>query len=110
MADHQFTPAEQQQLRASLARKFSLSPRALNELIDSALQESERATSIHQFTQLVNSHCDNSEKFALVKAMWEIALADGELDKYEEHSIRKMADLLYVPHSEFIRARNLVRG
>lgn len=110
MADHQFSAAEQQGLRESLARKFPLTPQALDELIASARQETERATSIHQFTQLVNHHCLPAEKFALVKAMWELALVDGHLDKYEEHTIRKVADLIYLPHSEFIRAKSQARA
>jgi uncharacterized tellurite resistance protein B-like protein len=34
-----------------------------------------------------------------------VALSDQRLDKYEEHQIRQIADWLYIPHKEFIRAR-----
>jgi hypothetical protein len=27
------------------------------------------------------------------------------VDKYEEHLVRRLADLLYVPHSDFIRMK-----
>ncbi|MEC8444130.1 MAG: TerB family tellurite resistance protein, partial [Pseudomonadota bacterium] len=33
----------------------------------------------------------------------------GNLDKYEEHIIRRIAELLYLPHSEFIRTKLLAR-
>ncbi len=45
-----------------------------------------------------------------MKAMWEMAYADGDLNKYEDHIIRKVADLIYVPHSEFIRTKSLVKA
>jgi uncharacterized tellurite resistance protein B-like protein len=45
-----------------------------------------------------------------MKAMWEMAYADGNLDKYEDYIIRKVADLIYVPHSEFIRAKSLIKA
>jgi uncharacterized tellurite resistance protein B-like protein len=45
-----------------------------------------------------------------MKAMWEMAYADGDLDKYEDYIIRKVADLIYVPHTEFIRAKSLVKA
>jgi uncharacterized tellurite resistance protein B-like protein len=45
-----------------------------------------------------------------MKAMWEMAYADGDLDKYEDYIIRKIADLIYVPHTEFIRAKSLVKA
>jgi uncharacterized tellurite resistance protein B-like protein len=42
--------------------------------------------------------------------MWELAYADAELDKYEEYVIRKVADLIYVSHSEFIRAKTVAKA
>lgn len=45
-----------------------------------------------------------------MKAMWEMAYADGNLDKYEDYIIRKVADLIYVPHTEFIRAKSQVKS
>ncbi len=37
--------------------------------------------------------------------MWQIAYADGQLDKYEEYMIRRVTELTYVSHSDFIRAK-----
>jgi uncharacterized tellurite resistance protein B-like protein len=110
MADHQFSEQELASLGHSLIRKYSLSTDEISELISLAKSESNHATSLHQFTQIVNQHCDNKEKFNLVKAMWEMAYADGSVDKYEDYLIRKVADLIYLPHSEFIRAKSLVKG
>ena len=47
----------------------------------------------------------DAEKSALLRSMWQVAFADGNVDKYEEHLIRKIAALIYVPHSEFIRTK-----
>lgn len=110
MADHQFSEVELDNLGAILNRKFSLSSDELAELISLAKNETNHATSLHQFTQLINQHCTTEEKFKLMKAMWEMAYADGDLDKYEDYIIRKVADLIYVPHTEFIRAKSLVKA
>ena len=40
--------------------------------------------------------------------LWRVALADSELDKHEDYLVRKVADLLYVPHQDLIRIRNRV--
>lgn len=109
MADHQFSEVELGNLTTILERKFSLSHDELNELIGLAKNETNHATSLHQFTQLINQYCTTEEKFKLMKAMWEMAYADGNLDKYEDYIIRKVADLIYVPHTEFIRAKSLVK-
>lgn len=110
MADHQFSEVEMNNLAVILERKFSLSNDELTELIGLAKNETNHATSLHQFTQLINQYCTTEEKFKLMKAMWEMAYADGNLDKYEDYIIRKVADLIYVPHSEFIRAKSLVKA
>ena len=37
--------------------------------------------------------------------MWAVAYADGNVDKYEEHLIRQVAELTYVPHSDYIQSK-----
>ncbi len=110
MVDHQFSDSELHSLSDSLSRKYSLTTDEISELISLAKSESNHATSLHQFTQIVNQHCNGAEKFNLIKAMWEIAFADGNLDKYEDYLIRKVADLIYLPHAEFIRAKSQVKA
>lgn len=104
-ADRDFDPQELQKLKSLLARKFDLDTSQLQELTNLAESEQESATSLYQFTQLINQGCRPDEKYHLLQSMWEIAYADGNLDKYEEHLIRKVAELIYVPHNEFIRAK-----
>lgn len=109
MADHIFDERELVSLQKLLQQKFSISVAQIAELIALAKEESSEATSLHQFTQLVHQHCSAQEKFALLVAMWELAFADQTLDKHEEYIIRKVADLIYVPHSEFIRAKVMAK-
>ncbi|HSC69371.1 MAG TPA: TerB family tellurite resistance protein [Cellvibrio sp.] len=110
MADHQFASQEIDNLSVILERKFSLAQDELADLINLAKNETNHATSLHQFTQLINQYCSTEEKFNLMKAMWEMAYSDGNLDKYEDYIIRKIADLIYVPHTEFIRAKSVVKA
>ncbi|WP_323815449.1 TerB family tellurite resistance protein [Cellvibrio sp. NN19] len=110
MADQKFSDIELDNLGKILTQKFNLSYEEQNELISLAKNETNHATSLHQFTQLINQSCNYDEKFKLMIAMWEMAYADGNLDKYEDYVIRKVADLIYVPHSEFIRAKSQVKS
>lgn len=109
MADHVFNEHELQSLQKLLQQKFSINPQQIHELIELAKEESSEATSLHQFTRLVHEHCDQQEKFELLVSMWELALADQIVDKHEEYIIRKVADLIYVPHTEFIRAKFIAK-
>ncbi|RLA48456.1 MAG: hypothetical protein DRR42_16735 [Gammaproteobacteria bacterium] len=107
--DREATNEEEMMIKTLLTENFDLSPAATKELIELAKQEVAEATSLYQFTELVNQHFSQTEKFNLMKQLWQIALADDILDKYEESLIRQLADLLHIPHSQFIRAKNLVK-
>lgn len=109
-ADFQKKPEEQAAIEAALNKKFSLESSQLAHLIELAEQEAREATSTYQFTRLINDHYSPEQKYKLVKVLWEIAFADGDISKYEDHLIRKVAELIYLPHSEFIRAKLAVQN
>jgi uncharacterized tellurite resistance protein B-like protein len=110
MADSHLSSTEITSLSNSLINKFNLTPQEVDEIIALAEEKTNKATSLHQFTQLINQQCTVEEKFKLMLSLWEVAYADGNLDKYEDYVIRKIADLIYVPHSEFIRAKSIVKA
>ena len=53
----------------------------------------------------VNRACSEAEKLRLVEQLWRVANADSVIHKYEEHLIRRIADLLHIPHRAFIVAK-----
>lgn len=110
MADHVFDERELARLEQQLQQQFAIPSAQIHELIELAKEESAQATSLHQFTQLIHQHCTPAEKFDLLVSMWDLAFADDELSKYEEYVIRKVADLIYVSHSEFIRAKQQAKS
>ncbi|GGY65678.1 hypothetical protein GCM10011613_06950 [Cellvibrio zantedeschiae] len=110
MADHVFDEREMQSLKLHLKQKFAIADAQLNELIDLAKEESSEATSLHQFTSLIHQHCNAQEKFELLVSMWEVAFVDEDLNKYEEYVIRKVADLIYMSHAEFMRAKSIAKN
>ncbi|WP_049722276.1 tellurite resistance TerB family protein [Gilvimarinus polysaccharolyticus] len=107
--DRVFEDAEFNEFKHIVANVYEISDADLEELCSIARDKQENATSLYQFTQLINDHCTTEEKFTLVKSMWQIALADGDLDKYEEHLIRRVAELIYLSHTDFLVARNAAR-
>nr|WP_298414194.1 TerB family tellurite resistance protein [uncultured Halomonas sp.] len=104
-ADYQRDPRELELLKLKLQQRFTLDDTAVDELMQLADEEAEQAVDHFQFVRLVNEHYDYDDKVILVELMWELAYADDELDAHEEHRIRKLADLLFVRHSDFIRTK-----
>ena len=109
-ADHSVDPGELDRIKSILQQKFGLDTEQLNLLTELARSEQDEATSLYQFTQLINEHCNPEDKFKLITAMWEVAFADDTIDKYEEHLIRRVSDLIYVSHSDFIRAKHAAQS
>lgn len=107
--DQNFDASEFETLQRILQDLFKLSADECTTLTALAHAESDESTSMYQFTQLVNQHCSNNDKFDLLVNMWQIAYADGDLDKYEEYIIRKVSDLIYMAHGDFIRAKHAAR-
>ncbi len=88
--------------------QFDLDEHDAQLLLGDARQSTEQAISLYEFTDVLNQQLDKAGKFQLIKNMWQVAYADGRLDRYEDHLIRKVAELIYVKHSDFIRAKLLV--
>ncbi len=104
-SDYEQDAAEVAKIRRLLIRHFSLSQAEIDSFMDNAHQLIQDSTSLYPFTRFINDNCNNQEKYMLVLSLWEVAAEDGSIDKYEEHLIRKIAELIYLPHPEFIRAK-----
>ena len=104
-ADFTQDEAEQQAMEALLSRSLGLSVNKVHELMITASAQVDEATSLYEFTRVINDHYSAEQKLRLVGAMWAVAYADGDLDKYEEALIRQVAELTYVPHPDYIRSK-----
>jgi len=104
-ADQEMSQAELDLIAAALERTFRLAPQAARDLIEQARREHDASVGLYGYTRVINEHWDEPAKFDLVVALWRLALADDVLDRYEEHTIRKIAELLYLDHDRFIEAK-----
>ncbi len=104
-ADYNRDVEEMAAIERALTKTFDLKSEQLAELIQLAEEENKEAVSLYQFTTLIKDHYSAEQRFELVKMLWQVAVADGHISKYEDYFIRKIADLIYLPHSEFIRAK-----
>jgi uncharacterized tellurite resistance protein B-like protein len=111
--DGSIDDAERVKVMHAVETKFGLPKEEVAELLRLAEQEAQEATDYYQFTRLVNEGFTPLQKERLIEQLWRVAYADGELNRYEEHLVRKIADLIYVPHAAFIaaklRAKNFVK-
>ena len=109
-SDAHVSSTEEAVILRAIKATFELTEEEADSVIATANRETDEAVSFYEFTRVINDQFSAEQKSELVKMLWEVAVADGHIDDYEDHYIRKIADLIYVPHSEFIRTKLLVLG
>jgi uncharacterized tellurite resistance protein B-like protein len=103
--DDHFSAEERAAVLSSVERKFGLTGEESAQLLSLAEAEASGAHDFYQFTSRINASFPQERKLRLVEELWQVAYADATLHRHEEHLIRRVADLLHVPHSDFIRAK-----
>lgn len=104
-ADFENQPVELQTVRQALREQFALSDAALDKLVGDAAASAREAVSFHGPVARLNAELSQDEKRGLMHWLWRVAAADGRVDPQEEGLLRKLADLLYVPHADYLRAK-----
>jgi uncharacterized tellurite resistance protein B-like protein len=104
-ADFEHQPAELEAVREGLRAQLGLDEAQLDALLGQAQRSATSAVSLHGPLSRLNAELDADDKRALIAWLWRVAAADGRIDAHEEHLLRKLADLLYIPHADYIRAK-----
>jgi len=107
--DSRIDAREKQTLALVLKETFALEQDSLEELLNLAETAATQATSLFEFTSLINESYSYEQRVKLIENLWRVAFADHKLDRYEEHMIRMVADLIYIRHSDFIRTKLQVK-
>ena len=107
-ADYEQDPREEAAKLHLLQQLFDIGPQKAVELLERAKSYCKRAVSVYEFTSKLRDS-DYQHRIVLIEAMWQVAYADGNLDKYEEHLIRQVAELAFVPHSDYIKCKLAAR-
>lgn len=106
---------------AENAEEFAAAERALSDLFDLGPGESaallaegrEKARQLTSYfapVSAIKRDFTLPQRVRLIEHLWRVAYADGRLDAYEDHFVRKIAHLLYVPNTDSILARNRARS
>ena len=109
-SDHQLDERESEEFIRVLQETFDLDSEDVDEIAGLAHAQADHATSLYEFTRLINDHYSYQDKVQLIENLWRLAFADETLDKYEEGLIRRIADLIHVSHGDFIQAKLRVKS
>lgn len=104
-ADDEWSTEEESTVKQLLIHTLNIEPDQANTLFQEAKNHQQNAHDLYELTQTINNQFSPEQKFNLIVSLWQVAYADGNLDRFEDHIIRKIAELIYVSHSDFIRAK-----
>jgi uncharacterized tellurite resistance protein B-like protein len=105
-ADDVFDESEFDRVLQLVEKHFQLTPEQAAELVNQASDEAEDLVSVYEFTEILHKHLDEGEKARIVGLRWQIAYAEGRLDKYEDALVLKISDLLYVSRGRVMRLKH----
>jgi len=90
----------------AMREEFGIPNEELALMITGVTRPENRLTSYHGPVALINKGYAPDQKAQFIERLWRVAMADGEIDMYEDQLVRKLADLLYVSHDDFILAKH----
>ncbi len=108
-ADHDIAEAELETIRTALIRQFGLTDDEVEAIITESHDRHEESVGMHAFTRTLVEAFDEQQRFELVTHLWRLAYSDMTIDRFEEHTIRRISELLYVSHARFIEAKRRAR-
>ena len=104
--DDQVHDKEIDAAKKAIRKKFELTNDECHILFELAEEEVKEAIDYHQFTRLIAREFTQAQKIKVIELLWSVAYADSHLDSLEEHMVRKIADLIYVSHKDFMKTKH----
>lgn len=109
--DFDFSSIEKETTKAILKNEFAIPEDAIEDLMKISEEKREDSVDLWEFTNVINKNFSREEKIKIIEAAWKIIYADDKLDKYENHYVHVLADLLRLRHNELIDAKlNILYG
>lgn len=108
-ADGTRADSERAQLRSGLAEAFGVSGKQLDQLLSAGEQASREAIDFYQFTSVLNRTLQQPQKSELVRLLWEVVYADGELHELEDNVVWRVAELIGIEQRERVLLRKQAR-
>jgi uncharacterized tellurite resistance protein B-like protein len=106
--DDRFDEAERAVIGRLLQERFGVAADEARRLLQEGQRSRDASAQLYGFTRAVNERLDPAGRIALIEMLWEVALADGVLDPFEDTLLRRVGGLVDVPDRERGLARQRV--
>lgn len=104
-SDAESADEEQAAILDILKKRFNQTDVEVAQLSMRGHQAAQNANDLHQFTTIINRELAVPERIEIVEYLWQVAYADGKISAHENHLMRRLVDLLHIPHGDNIAAK-----
>ncbi len=108
--DGDYAPREIARIDRILMQRYGLAEPAAQELRAEAEQLESNAPDTVRFTRAIKDAVPYDDRVAVIEALWQVALADGDRDASEDAILRMASNFLGVNDVDSARARQRVDG
>ena len=106
-ADNEITDKESKKILEMLNDLFSMSEEEAQPILKKGNEVLDLNPGLSFFTEFLNQKLNTDERFVIVRVLWQVAQADDDADRYEEHEVRNIAVLFKIPYDKLV-ASNIV--
>jgi uncharacterized tellurite resistance protein B-like protein len=106
--DDSFDEKEREVVKRLLQERFGLAAAEAHRLLEEGQRTRDASAQLYGFTRAIKERLDLAERIGLIEMLWEVALADGALDPFEDTLLRRIGGLIDVPDRERGLARQRV--
>ena len=109
-ADGVVTRDESTRLEEILSREFDLNPTETRHLIEEARRADSEAIDLYSFTRTLKRDLDEEARLALIRKLWVMVYADGDVHEFEDNIVWRVAELLDIDARSRMELKSQVRG
>ena len=86
-ADNDIDEVETTAVLSIAQSTFNLSSQEADDLLLEAQKSNQQATSLYEFTDIINNSLDKAAKYQLIKNIWRVSYADKFIDRHYDNLI-----------------------
>ena len=106
--DNKFSDAEREKIIGLIRKKLLDDPTISEELMKCAQEERTGSVELFAITKTVTRGFSYKERVDLMDSLWEVVLADGKVDPFEDQLIRRLGALIHVTDRDRALSRRRV--
>lgn len=108
--DGRFDRDEERKVKALLQTRFDLEPNEMRKLFEDSAERERDAVDLYRFTSVLCRELDQDGRKRVVEMLWEVVLADGQVDEFESNLVWRVAELIGVSTRDRVTLRKQVEA